>query len=108
MSIIFTRVRAQLRGVKRLNRMDNMEPQDDKELWEILGRLPDPTLFAIFRRNVLRRLGRNDSHRWVRNWFSAWRLIWGVGRSSARDWSCFCQIPSSPQTAYPSDSDVIG
>jgi len=38
MSIIFTRVRAQLRGVQRLNRMDNMEPQDDKELWKILGR----------------------------------------------------------------------
>ena len=36
--------------------MDNMEREDDKELWDVLGRLPEPTLSPFFARNVLRKI----------------------------------------------------
>jgi hypothetical protein len=42
--------------------MDNMDPQDDKELWDVLGRLPEPTLSPFFARNVLRRIRQEPSH----------------------------------------------
>jgi hypothetical protein len=59
-----------------LNRMDNMEPEDDKELWDVLGRLPEPTLSPFFARNVLRGIRLEPTHfERVGNWFSLWRLI---------------------------------
>jgi hypothetical protein len=56
--------------------MDNMEPEDDKELWDILGRLPGPALSPFFARNVLRKI-RQEPARFnrVRNWLSAHKLI---------------------------------
>jgi hypothetical protein len=53
-----------------------MEPQDDKELWDILGRVPEPTLSPFFARNVLRKI-RQDATRLdrARNWFSLRRLV---------------------------------
>ncbi len=53
-----------------------MEPQDDKELWDVLGRLPEPTLSPFFARNVLRRIRQGPSHfQRVRNWFGVRKLI---------------------------------
>jgi hypothetical protein len=53
-----------------------MEPQDDKELWDILGRVPGPTLSPFFARNVLRKI-RQEATRLdgARNWFSLRRLV---------------------------------
>jgi hypothetical protein len=53
-----------------------MEPQDDKELWDILGRVPEPTLSPFFARNVLRKI-RHEATRLdrARNWFSLRRLV---------------------------------
>ena len=63
--------------------MDNMEPEDDKELWDVLGRLPEPTLSPFFARNVLRRI-RQEPARFerVRNWLSVRRLV-GVSAVAA-------------------------
>ena len=56
--------------------MDNMEPQDDKELWDVLGRLPEPTLSPFFARNVLRRIRQEPSHFYrVWNWIGIRKLI---------------------------------
>ncbi len=33
-----------------------MEPQDDKQLWDILGRVPEPSLSLFFARNVVRKI----------------------------------------------------
>ena len=53
-----------------------MEPQDDKELWDVLGRLPEPTLSPFFARNVLRKIRQKPTHfERVRNWFSLRRLV---------------------------------
>jgi hypothetical protein len=56
--------------------MDNMEPQDDKELWNVLGRLPKPTLSPFFARNVLRKI-RQEPTRFerMRNWFSVRKIV---------------------------------
>ena len=53
-----------------------MEPQDDKELWDVLGRLPEPTLSPFFARNVLREIRQKPSHfERVRNWFSVRKVV---------------------------------
>jgi hypothetical protein len=53
-----------------------MEPQDDKQLWDILGRVPEPTLSPFFARNVVRKI-RQEATRFerARNWFSLRRLV---------------------------------
>jgi hypothetical protein len=53
-----------------------MEPQDDKELWDILGRVPEITLSPFFARNVVRKI-RHEATGFdrARNWFSLRRLV---------------------------------
>jgi len=53
-----------------------MEPEDDKQLWDVLGRVPGPTLSPFFARNVVRQI-REKSTRFerARNWFSLRRLV---------------------------------
>ena len=52
-----------------------MDRKDDKELWDILGRVPEPTLSPFFARNVVRSV-RQEGTRFdrMRNWFS-WRRL---------------------------------
>jgi hypothetical protein len=53
-----------------------MEPEDDKQLWDILGRVPEPGLSPFFARNVLRKIRQDATHfDRARNWFSLRRLI---------------------------------
>jgi hypothetical protein len=53
-----------------------MEPEDDKQLWDILGRVSKPTLSPFFARNVVRNI-RQEATRFggARNWFSLRRLV---------------------------------
>ena len=52
-----------------------MEPQDDKELWDVLGQLHEPTISPFFARNVLRKIRQEPSRfERVRNWFSVRKL----------------------------------
>jgi hypothetical protein len=53
-----------------------MQPEDDKQLWDVLGRVPGPTLSPFFARNVVRQI-RQKSTRFerLRNWFSLRRLV---------------------------------
>jgi len=53
-----------------------MERQDDKELWDILGRLREPAVSPFFARNVLRKI-RQEATGFdrARNWFSLRRLV---------------------------------
>ena len=52
-----------------------MEREDDKQLWDVLGHVPEPTLSPFFARNVLRRI-RQETARFERagSWFSLRRL----------------------------------
>jgi hypothetical protein len=53
-----------------------MEPEDDKQLWDVLGRVPGPTLSPFFARNVVRQI-RQKSTRFerARSWFNLRRLV---------------------------------
>ena len=52
-----------------------MDREDDKELWEILDRVPEPTLSPFFARNVVRSLRQKaTSFDRMRSWFS-WRRL---------------------------------
>jgi hypothetical protein len=52
-----------------------MDREDDKELWDALGRVPKPTLSPFFARNVVREVRREAARfEWARNWFSLRRL----------------------------------
>jgi hypothetical protein len=85
-----------------------MDREDDKELWDILGRVPEPTLSPFFARNVVRSV-REDATRfgWMRSWLS-WRrlaaasavVIVVVGMAVAT------HHPVS-QTTAANDSDVV-
>jgi len=88
--------------------MDNMKPQDDKELWDVLGRLPEPTLSPFFARTVLRKIRQKPTHfERVRNWFSVRKV---VGMSAVA--AVFVALAlvthyPGPRTTSSSDSDVV-
>jgi anti-sigma factor RsiW len=85
-----------------------MDREDDKQLWDILGRVAEPTLSPFFARNVVRSV-RQEATRFerVRSWFS-WRrlaaasalvvLVIGMAVATHR--------PVSQKTAA-NDSDVV-
>ena len=53
-----------------------MKPQDDNELWDLLGRVPEPTLSPFFARNVLRKIRQQATgFDRARNWLSLRRLV---------------------------------
>jgi len=64
------------RCCKQFNSLETMEPEDDKQLWDVLGRVPEPTLSPFFARNVVRKI-RQEATRLerARNWFSLRRLV---------------------------------
>jgi hypothetical protein len=90
--------------------MDNMEPQDDKELWDVLGRLPKPTLSPFFARNVLRKI-RQEPTRFerVRNWFSVRKVVGASAVAAAAVFVALALVTHypAPRTTSSSDSDVV-
>src|SRR5436309_15357228 len=88
--------------------MDNMEPQDDKELWDVLGRLPEPALSPFFARNVLRKIRQERAHfERVRNWFSARKI---VGVSAVAEVVVALALVThylGPRTKSSIDSDIL-
>ena len=85
-----------------------MDREDDKQLWDILGRVPEPKLSPFFARNVVRNV-REDATRFerMRGWLS-WRrlaaasavvvLVIGMAVATHRP------VPQTPAT---NDSDVV-
>jgi anti-sigma-K factor RskA len=85
-----------------------MDREDDKQLWDILGRIPEPKLSPFFARNVVRSV-REEATRFerMRGWLS-WRrlaaasavvlLVIGMAVATHR--------PTS-QTPATNDSDVV-
>ena len=53
-----------------------MQPEDDQQLWDLLGRTAEPKLSPFFARNVVRQI-RQDASRFGRaqNWFSLRRFV---------------------------------
>ena len=57
-----------------------MQPEDDQQLWDLLGRTAEPKLSPFFARNVLREI-RPGASRFGRaqDWFSLRRLVAASG-----------------------------
>jgi hypothetical protein len=88
--------------------MDNMEPEDDKELWDVLGRLPAPTLSPFFSRNVLRKI-RQEPARFerVRNWLSRGKLVGASAVAAIAVVLALVTHYPGPRSASSGDLDVV-
>src|SRR5207249_11811222 len=88
--------------------MDNMEPQDDRELWDVLGRLPEPTLSPFFARNVLRKI-RQEPTRFerVRNWSTSRKLIGASAVAAVAVALALVTRHPGPPTASSNEADVV-
>ncbi|MGE5209237.1 MAG: hypothetical protein ACM3KL_07910 [Alphaproteobacteria bacterium] len=85
-----------------------MEPQDDKKLWDFLGRLPEPTLSPFFARNILRTIRQEPTHfERLRNRFGVWRLVGASTVAVLVIGLALVTHHPGPQTAPSSDSDVV-
>jgi hypothetical protein len=88
--------------------MDNMEPQDDKELWDVLGRLPKPTLSPFFARNVLREIRHQPSRfERARNWFSLRRVVGASAVAAVFVAVAVVTHYPGPRTTSSSESDIV-
>ena len=85
-----------------------MEPQDDKELWDVLGRLAEPTVSPFFARNVLREIRQKPTylHR-VRNWFSVPKIVGTSAVAAVVAALALVTYYPGPRTTSSSDSDVV-
>jgi hypothetical protein len=91
-----------------LNRMDNMEPQDDKELWDVLGRLREPTLSPFFARNILREIRQKPGYfERVRNWFSVRKIVGASAVAAVVTALALVTHYPGPRTTSSTDSDVV-
>ena len=88
--------------------MDNMEPEDDKELWDVLGRLPEPTLSPFFARNVLRKI-REEPGRFarVRNWLGVRKLVGASAVAAVAVALALVTHYPGPRSASSKDLDVV-
>jgi hypothetical protein len=85
-----------------------MEPEDDKPLWDILGRVPEPTLSPFFARNVVRNI-RQEAARFgaPRNWFSLRRLVAASAVAILVVGMAIATHHPTSQTAPANDLDVV-
>jgi hypothetical protein len=85
-----------------------MEPQDDNELWDILGRVPGPTLSPFFARNVLRKIPQKATgFDRARNWFSLRRLVAASAAAVVVVGMAIATHHPVSQRASANDSDVV-
>ena len=85
-----------------------MEPQDDKKLWDLLGRLAEPTTSPFFVRNVLRQVRQKPSHfDRVRNWLGGRSLIGASAVAAAVIALALVMHHPGPRTRSPSDLEVV-
>ena len=85
-----------------------MEPEDDKELWDVLGRLPQPTLSPFFARNVLRKIRQEPSlFERARNLFSVRKLVGASVAAAVFVALALVTHYPGPRTTSSNDSDVV-
>jgi hypothetical protein len=86
-----------------------MDREDDKKLWDVLGRVPEPRLSPFFARNVVRRV-RQEATRFdrMRSWFS-WRRLAAASGAVVVVIGMAVATHQSPvsQTPAVNDSDVV-
>jgi anti-sigma-K factor RskA len=85
-----------------------MDREDDKELWDILGHVPEPTLSPFFGRNVVRSV-RPETNRLdrMRSWLSWRRLAAASAVVIVVIGMAIATHHPVPQTPAVKDSDVV-
>jgi hypothetical protein len=85
-----------------------MDREDDKKLWDIIGRVPEPTLSPFFSRNEVRRV-RQEATRFdrMRSWFSWRRLAAASGAVIVVIGVAVATHHPVSQTPAVNDSDVV-
>ena len=84
-----------------------MDREDDKKLWDLLGRLSEPTLSPFFARNVVRSVRQEATpFERARNWFSLRRLVAASAIVVVIGIAIATHHPVS-QTPAVNDSDVV-
>jgi hypothetical protein len=85
-----------------------MDPEDDKQLWDILGRVTKPSLSPFFARNVLRKIRQEAApFERARNWFSFRRLVAASAVAVIVVGMAIATHHPAPRTASPNDLDVV-
>ncbi len=85
-----------------------MDREDDKQLWDILGRIPEPKLSPFFARNVARSV-RQEATRLerMRGWFSWRRLAAACAVAMVVIGTAITTHHPVPQRTAVNDSDVV-
>ena len=85
-----------------------MEPQDDKKLWDVLGRLPEPTLSPFFARDVLREIRQKPEYfQRLRNWLSVRKVVGASAITAVLAAVALVTHYPGPRTTSSSESDVV-
>jgi len=84
-----------------------MDRQDDKQLWDILGRIPQPMLSPFFARNVVRSVREATRFERARNWFSWRRLVAASAVAIVVVGMVIATHYPVPQTTAANGSDVV-
>jgi hypothetical protein len=85
-----------------------MDREDDKELWDVLGRVPAPALSPFFARNVLRKIRQETTgFERARNWFSLRRLVAASAVATVVAGMAIATHHPVSQTASANDLDVV-
>src|ERR1051326_337394 len=85
-----------------------MERQDDNDLWDILGRVPEPTISPFFARNVLRKIRQEATGLGrARHWLSLRRLAAASAVAVAVVGMAIATHHPVSQRASANDSDVV-
>jgi hypothetical protein len=84
-----------------------MEPQDDKELWDVLGRLPKPTVSPIFCSECPKKNSAEaESFRAGAELVQRAKGCWSVGRAAVFVALALVTHYPGPRTTSSNDSDV--
>ena len=85
-----------------------MEPEDDKQLWDVLGRVPGPILSPFFARNVVRQIRQKSARLGrARNWFNLRRLVAASAVAIVVVGMAIATHRPISQTTSASDLDVV-
>src|SRR5215467_1726751 len=88
----------------------NMKPEDDQELWDLLGRVPGRDVSPFFARNVLRQIREAPEaspFERVRRWISLRRLIPATALAVAAMMSIIAIHHPVLQRSSQNDPDVV-
>jgi hypothetical protein len=84
-----------------------MKRDDDRELWDLLGRAAEPKISPFFARNVLREIRQPGGWAALRGWLTLRRLIPAAGVAGALIAVVFLRMHTSVAPLAEPPSDIL-